>query len=318
MYRLGVYPGHDAALRPEPSGARRTASRRLPVPLSTNVLLHPVALPPCRPASSTPRPCVAPVPTSHRSGRRSVFSQWQGSKQGRPLSHTGVSRSDFELGRVLGRGSFGTVALATKTSRGSQPRRAPKRLRGPVSLPPSRAASDARGGGLMSSVVSEPLDLVRLSLDERIVVSRPIPAPRTSRRARAKRAVAPPGQAPRGPRPSGQAACLRSAPEHGARRRGGDGDHCGDGRGDLRGDHQDLQASVRHAICARRRSHPDLTTVAHELSSCREQWFSRSWHAHSTAYEESAPGNALRVRFVLFVLYTCALPALVSSSAESQ
>jgi hypothetical protein len=28
----------------------------------------------------------------------------------------------------------------------------------------------------MSSVVSEPLDLVRLSLDERIVVSRPIPA----------------------------------------------------------------------------------------------------------------------------------------------
>ena len=122
MYRLGVYPGHDAALRPEPSGARRTNGERLPVPLSTNVLLHPVALPPCRPASSTPRPCVAPVPTSHRSGRRSVFSQWQGSKQGRPLSHTGVSRSDFELGRVLGRGSFGTVALATKTSRGSQPR----------------------------------------------------------------------------------------------------------------------------------------------------------------------------------------------------
>ena len=33
-------------------------------------------------------------------------------------SHTGVSLSDFELGRVLGRGSFGTVALATKTSTG--------------------------------------------------------------------------------------------------------------------------------------------------------------------------------------------------------
>ena len=33
-------------------------------------------------------------------------------------SHQGVSLSDFELGRVLGRGSFGTVALATKTSTG--------------------------------------------------------------------------------------------------------------------------------------------------------------------------------------------------------
>ena len=52
------------------------------------------------------------------------------------------------------------------------------------------SASDRARRGLMSSVVSEPLDLVRLSLDERIVVSRPIPAPRTSRRALAKRAVA--------------------------------------------------------------------------------------------------------------------------------
>ena len=52
------------------------------------------------------------------------------------------------------------------------------------------SASDRARRGLMSSVVSEPLDLVRLSLDERIVVSRPIPAPRTSRRARAKRTVA--------------------------------------------------------------------------------------------------------------------------------
>jgi len=34
-------------------------------------------------------------------------------------SHQGVSLSDFELGRVLGRGSFGTVALATKTSTGA-------------------------------------------------------------------------------------------------------------------------------------------------------------------------------------------------------
>ena len=33
-------------------------------------------------------------------------------------SHEGVSLSDFELGRVLGRGSFGTVALATKSSTG--------------------------------------------------------------------------------------------------------------------------------------------------------------------------------------------------------
>ena len=33
-------------------------------------------------------------------------------------SHQGVSLSDFELGRVLGRGSFGTVALATKSSTG--------------------------------------------------------------------------------------------------------------------------------------------------------------------------------------------------------
>ena len=40
--------------------------------------------------------------------------------------------------------------------------------------PPRRARRGARTG--MSSVVSEPLDLVRLSLDERIVVSRPIPA----------------------------------------------------------------------------------------------------------------------------------------------
>lgn len=59
-------------------------------------------------------------------------------------------------------------------------------------LSDSRVAASASGArrGLMSSVVSEPLDLVRLSLDERIVVSRPMPAPRTSRRALAKRAVA--------------------------------------------------------------------------------------------------------------------------------
>ena len=43
-----------------------------------------------------------------------------------------------------------------------------------VAPPPPRARRGARPG--MSSVVSEPLDLVRLSLDERIVVSRPIPA----------------------------------------------------------------------------------------------------------------------------------------------
>ena len=40
--------------------------------------------------------------------------------------------------------------------------------------PPHHARDEALPG--MSSVVSEPLDLVRLSLDERIVVSRPIPA----------------------------------------------------------------------------------------------------------------------------------------------
>ena len=58
---------------------------------------------------------------------------------------------------------------------------------------------------------------------------------------------------PTAPRPR---AGLRPAPEHGARRRRGDGDDAGARPGDRRGDHPDVQTAHRDALRPRRRAIP--------------------------------------------------------------
>ena len=106
----------------------------------------------------------------------------------------------------------------------------------------------AAGGGdeaQQAVAVEEPLDLVRLSLDERIFVKL-----RSSRELKGRLHVS---DAPSHSvllfthTPASALPGVRPAPEHGSERGGGDHHHHGVGRGNIRGDLQSMRSTSFHS-----------------------------------------------------------------------